>query len=187
MYCPKCATQNGDNAQFCRACGSDISLVPQALTGNLQNRAAGYDVEGQPYDSTRRRGRKGPETASFDKAIKNIISGFGFLVVAFAILFFTPAGRMWWWSMLFPAFGLFSSGVAEWMRAQQQARQVNSSQPFVAAIPAAPRANTFSARNTGELMPPPPASVTEGTTRHLGAEAPTRTLGAPIENSNKEI
>ncbi len=186
MYCPKCATQNSENAQFCRACGSDISLVPQALTGSLQTRAAGYDVEGQPYDSSGRRRRRGQGPPSFDKAIKSIISGIGFLVVALAIFFFTPAGRMWWWSMLFPAFGLLSSGVAEWMRAKQLPNQVNSSQPFVAAVPSAPRMNTFAAsRNTGELVPPP-ASVTEGTTRHLGAEAPTRTLNANAENSNRE-
>jgi hypothetical protein len=36
-----------------------------------------------------------------------------------------------------------------------------------------PQYSSFPARKTGELVPPPP-SVTEGTTRHLGAEAPTR-------------
>jgi hypothetical protein len=35
------------------------------------------------------------------------------------------------------------------------------------------RVDEFPVRNTGELVAPPP-SVTEGTTRHLGAEAPTR-------------
>ncbi|MFN2482444.1 MAG: zinc-ribbon domain-containing protein, partial [Pyrinomonadaceae bacterium] len=35
MFCPKCAAHNLDEAKFCRACGADISLVPQALTGQL--------------------------------------------------------------------------------------------------------------------------------------------------------
>ena len=32
MYCPTCAAQNVDNAQFCRACGADISFLSQAMT-----------------------------------------------------------------------------------------------------------------------------------------------------------
>ena len=39
MFCPKCATQNLDGASFCRACGANISLVPQALTGQMANAA----------------------------------------------------------------------------------------------------------------------------------------------------
>ena len=35
MFCPKCATQNLDGASFCRTCGANISLVPQALTGQM--------------------------------------------------------------------------------------------------------------------------------------------------------
>ena len=35
MFCPKCATQNLDGASFCRTCGANISLVPQALTGQI--------------------------------------------------------------------------------------------------------------------------------------------------------
>ena len=35
MFCPKCASQNVDGAHFCRACGANISLVPQALTGQF--------------------------------------------------------------------------------------------------------------------------------------------------------
>src|ERR1051326_6573590 len=34
-FCPKCATQNLDGASFCRGCGANISLVPQALTGQM--------------------------------------------------------------------------------------------------------------------------------------------------------
>ena len=35
MFCPKCASQNIDGASFCRVCGANISLVPQALSGQL--------------------------------------------------------------------------------------------------------------------------------------------------------
>ncbi|MGH9956462.1 MAG: zinc-ribbon domain-containing protein, partial [Pyrinomonadaceae bacterium] len=33
MFCPKCAAQNLDGASYCRVCGANISLVPQAITG----------------------------------------------------------------------------------------------------------------------------------------------------------
>jgi uncharacterized membrane protein YvbJ len=35
MFCPKCGTENIDDAKFCRSCGANVSLVPQALTGQL--------------------------------------------------------------------------------------------------------------------------------------------------------
>lgn len=31
MYCPQCATQNTDNAKFCRACGTELEAVALAL------------------------------------------------------------------------------------------------------------------------------------------------------------
>ena len=35
MFCPKCAAQNLDGASFCRVCGANVSLIPQALSGQL--------------------------------------------------------------------------------------------------------------------------------------------------------
>ena len=44
MFCPRCAAQNTEEAKFCRSCGADISLVPQAVSGALAERlAAGED------------------------------------------------------------------------------------------------------------------------------------------------
>jgi hypothetical protein len=31
MFCPKCGTQNGGEASFCRGCGEDLALVAQAV------------------------------------------------------------------------------------------------------------------------------------------------------------
>lgn len=33
MYCPRCATQNLDDAKFCRACGTNLEAVALALSG----------------------------------------------------------------------------------------------------------------------------------------------------------
>lgn len=32
MYCPQCASQNTDNAKFCRTCGTDLEAVALVLT-----------------------------------------------------------------------------------------------------------------------------------------------------------
>ena len=168
MFCPKCATQNLDGASFCRSCGANISLVPQALTGQL----------GAPQESDREdcltENKK--DRLSLELAFKNIFSGVAFLLVSFALA--RSIGRGWWFWMLLPAFSLMGKGIAQYLRLRERERKaalgIPTRQTF--AIPTiAPPVNPVLRRNTGELMPPV-ASVTEGTTRHLGVEAKTRQL-----------
>ena len=177
MFCPKCATQNLEGASFCRVCGANISLVPQALSGQLPQ-AFEEDLSRREKRELRRRGKE----ASLDGAFKNVFMGVAFLLVSMALAF-SPMGRAWWFWMLIPAFSLMGTGVAQYIRVrEEQKRPMIASapvQPFQPAIQSAPRVNSFPRRNTGELAPPP--SVTEGTTRHLGAEAPTRHLDASNE------
>jgi len=170
MYCPNCATSNLEGARFCRSCGADISLVPQALTGHLPESVA-TEEEGD-----RGRRRRGP---SIDKAIRTIFMGLGFLVVAIA-LGFMPMGRAWWFWMLIPAFSMLGGGVAEYMRFKQAQQQrtlprAPVQQPMMGAA-TQPRAAELPGRNTAEMVMQPP-SVTEGTTRLLDDEAPTRHIG----------
>ena len=150
MFCPKCATNNLDGAHFCRGCGANISLVPQALTGEMA----------QPpmteREMRRRRRREGKEV-TLDHAFKNIFLGIAFLIVAIALS--RSIGQGWWFWMLLPAFSLMGQGVAQFIRLREKEKH--------ASIAAPPAQNTFSeAPNTQVLMPPAP-SVTEGTTRHL--------------------
>jgi len=108
MYCPKCATQNAEDTKFCRSCGSNLSLVPQALTGRLPEAPSG-----------RRRHRHrdrdfehgGP--AALANGITKVFMGIGFLLVSFGSFFFAPAGRIWWFWMLIPAFAMLGKGVAQ--------------------------------------------------------------------------
>ena len=58
MFCPKCATQNADDARFCRSCGTDISLVPQAVSGTLAERMAAAEERVAVADDDSRRGRR---------------------------------------------------------------------------------------------------------------------------------
>jgi hypothetical protein len=176
MFCPKCATQNLEGASYCRSCGANISLVPQALSGQLpQTQTDEVDIG--------RRGRKryGREL-TLDRAFKSAFMGIAFLLISIA-LSFSPMGRGWWFWMLIPAFSMMGSGIAQYIRLKEQERRAlggaNFKQP---QMPAPRRVEAFPARSTGELMATPP-SVTEGTTRHLGAEAPTKHLDASSDAS----
>lgn len=172
MFCPKCATQNLDGASFCRVCGANISLVPQAISGQLQ-------VENEGACGITSRRRRGKEVG-LDSAFRSAFMGLGFLFVSIA-LSFSAVGRGWWFWMLIPAFSMMGTGVAQYIRFKDQekkalangsARQPMFQQPT--QVGSLPR------RNTGELLPTPP-SITEGTTRHLGVEAPTRHFDASNE------
>lgn len=174
MYCPKCGTENLETARYCRSCGTDISLVPQALTGSLPV-AVGAGDDADDDWSGRLRKRKGKGPPSMEKSVKNIFAGVGFLVVAIA-LSHSPAGMFWWYWMLIPAFSMMGGGVAGIMRARREEhRGLSGAGPIISTGLPPARASALPPRNTSELMQPP--SITEGTTRHLGAEAPTRHLG----------
>ena len=171
MFCPKCAAQNLDGASFCRVCGANISLVPQALTGQLPQATEDEDIE---VGSLTRR-RRGRRELSLDNAFKNAFMGLAFLLIAIALAF-SRMGSGWWFWMLIPAFSMMGTGVAQYIRLKEQEKR--SYLPNAMGQPAITlprRVDAFPTRSTGELVPPPP-SVTEGTTRHLGAEAPTRHL-----------
>jgi hypothetical protein len=173
MFCPKCATQNTDDAKFCRSCGTDISLVPQAVTGQLAERLAAQD---DPWQSRRRRhkGDKGPP--SIERAVKSFFMGLAFICVALAVAVFAPAGRLWWFWMLIPAFGMLSDGVSTYLRLAEEKKRLAppSYAPTQTAVPPPRNVSALPQRNTGEIVPPP--SVTEGTTRHLSVPA-ERTRG----------
>jgi len=176
MFCPKCATQNLEGASYCRSCGANISLVPHALSGQLPpTQIDEVDI--------RRRGRKryGREL-TLDRAFKSAFMGIAFLLISIA-LSFSPMGRGWWFWMLIPAFSMMGSGIAQYIRLKEQERRALSGANFKQPqMPAPRRVETFPARSTGELMATPP-SVTEGTTRHLGAEAPTKHLDVSSDAS----
>ena len=158
MFCPKCATQNLDGASFCRGCGANISLVPQALTGQMVQPPP---AEVDDFHTRRRKKREGE--ATLDRAFKNIFMGVAFLIIAIA-LSATMFGQTWWFWMLLPAFSMMGTGIAQYIRVREKERRASLTPP-------PPMAHTFP-----EQPRAPVASVTEGTTRHLGVEAPTRHL-----------
>jgi predicted phage tail protein len=150
-------------------------LVPQALSGQLPE-AASDDADCFGRD----RKRRGRREASLDGAFRSAFMGIAFLLVAMALAF-SRMGTGWWFWMLIPAFSMMGTGVAQYIRIKEREKRMfqpgNFSQP---SLQSPTNAGAFPARNTGELVAPPP-SVTEGTTRHLGAEAPTRHFGGAGE------
>ncbi len=170
MFCPKCATQNLDGASYCRSCGANISLVPQALHGQLPQALEA------PYEESRR-DRKHRKEPRLEHAFKNVFMGIAFLFVAMA-LSFSRMGTGWWFWMLIPAFSMMGTGIAQYIRLKEYEKRMVAPGNF-APTAFQPQAHVapMPVRNTGELLAPPP-SVTEGTTRHLGVEAPTRHFDA---------
>ena len=182
MFCPKCATQNIDGARFCRACGADVSLVPMAMSGNLpQAQPAPQMIESS------RRGRRRNRVPTYESAFSNLGMGIAFAVISLMVLRFAPGGQVWWFWMLIPAFMMAFRGIGEFARLRNEPKALpNASTPTQPpAMAPAPARVEFAPYNTSELMPPPP-SVTEGTTRHLAQEGPTRVFEVRAERPKQE-
>ena len=161
MFCPKCAAQNLDGAHFCRTCGANISLVPQALSGQL---AQPSPPPAEVVEGCRtRRGRE----LTLEQPFKNAFLGIAFLIIS--IVLSRTIGQGWWFWMLIPAFSLMATGVAQFIRLKEHERRASLGAPPVGRSFAEPAPQPHELRS-------PVASVTENTTRHLGVEAPTRHL-----------
>ncbi|HTG88461.1 MAG TPA: zinc ribbon domain-containing protein [Pyrinomonadaceae bacterium] len=154
MFCPKCATQNPDGGSFCRGCGANISLVSQAMTGEIARATEETNLKADVACAVPgRRGRR--RELTLDNSFKNIFMGFAFLIIAIALSRSIGAG--WWFWMLIPAFSLMGTGIAQFIRIKERQNQGTPMLPPPVV------------RSTDHLMSPP-ASVTEGTTRHLASK-----------------
>jgi len=145
MYCPKCGTQNINEANFCRLCGTAFQVLsppPQAFLA----------------------------LPDYGRAFRPLFTGSAFLVLALISILFR-VGFFWW--MIFPAISLVSRGVRR-LNQLKQARLYNTpSQPPGTLSGDSPQPlppasySGVRVRPTGELTPP---SVTENTTRLLDAQ-----------------
>jgi len=157
MFCPKCAAEF-DDQKFCRFCGANVSLVPQALTGKLPP---------APEESRRVRRRSSKSsTPTLESAFSKMFTGLAFMACAVAIWRFMPGGAWWWYWMLFPAFATFGEGIAKWMRIRNEQR-TQAALPVVTPNP--PAAVLPKGVTTSSLEEPAhdPSSIVEHTTYHL--------------------
>ena len=179
MYCPRCATQNLDDAKFCRACGADIRLVPQALQGTLPVEI-GTD-KGEAIAQTKEEKKK-REPATVDAGLKNIFQGFGLLII-FLIGLFVFRGAFWvtiWF--IIPALSSFGEGIGQLIRARQERLMLPPTYAAGDYVNTAPLASAsgfkeLAAPDTAEIISNAPPSVTEMTTRHLDA---------PLKSASKD-
>ena len=151
MYCPKCAAENNDDTKFCRACGTNLSLVPQAIAGRLPDPdSTEIQIHNQWHSQP-----------SISSGITKIFMGTAFLIIAIGAWFSFYSG--WGLLTLLPAFGLLGSGVADIVNVKYEQNRMSG--------------NTIRPENnsTSELAPQSfsdalPPSVTEHTTRQLDRE-----------------
>lgn len=172
MYCPQCATENLNEASFCRSCGADISLVPQALTGRLPAKES---------KSKASKSKKEEKTLTHEQVYSNIFVGIGFLLwFIIGAIFFTKFFPMWFWA-IFPGFACLGSGIGQYARLKQEREKelLREGFPLPSRMMSPPARHMFGgdggasqlpARDTAEIVnsfETTPRSVTEGTTRHL--------------------
>jgi hypothetical protein len=174
MYCPRCAVQNLDDAKFCRACGADIRLVPQALQGTLPA-ASEHAWRGE---IAKRRKEKKRSPATVDAALKDIFGGIGLFII-FLVGLFVFRGAFWltvWF--IIPALASVGEGIGKLIRAGQEQRRLTAPPSYEgenfrpASFAPAAAVKEVSSPDTTEIVRSP-ASVTDGTTRHL--DAPSKT------------
>ena len=181
MFCPKCGKENPDDGRFCRKCGrnlSDISVEgPKQF--NLEDKV--QETIGAAFVIGEKRKKKG----TWEAAMGTLFMGVAMTVIAF-ILAFQPMGQDWWFWLLIPGFLMIGSGCAQIIKIE---RGVVETEPVISpdtprpiesqeqsALP--PKQTTFVSEEsperyqTGEVVP---ASVTEGTTRHLEFDPESQT------------
>jgi hypothetical protein len=140
--------------KFCRACGINLSLVSQALTGQIASSGL-IKIDEEDVAINRKR---------YAVGVQNIIIGLGFAITALALSIF---GTVWvsvWFFI--PAFSLIGKGV-EKVFSGKSTHMTNSP----AKIKSGYSTNEL-AQKAPEAIPPavsfmPPPSVTEATTRNL--------------------
>lgn len=169
MYCPKCAAPI-DGVKFCRACGANVSLVPQALSGQLPAPAREQDeMCGRHYQ------RRDKKNLTIENVTSTFFTGLAFLFVSFAVRTYAPAGRIWWFWLLIPAFAMIGEGIGKYLKLREQQRQSSApyfppaAPPYQPAMPPAPAAELNAPTTSGLAAP---SSVVEHTTRQLDPPRP---------------
>src|ERR1051325_7887330 len=137
MFCPKCgAQQNTEEAKFCRGCGTDISVVPQAVSGVLADKLASEVGDWRSERRRRRELKRSGKPVTIERADRGLFMGVGFLFISFAVLKWAPAGNIWWFWMLIPAFSLLADGVSTLLRpAEEKKKKKQAAPPFYTPPP----------------------------------------------------
>ena len=167
MYCPQCATQNTDNAKFCRTCGTDLEAVALVLTNKFPLPGAWLEKYGE----------------SKHKVIMGaILLGAALLIGGVPALFIE---ELFLWVMLWTVFfgwmagwGIVSlaSGVGEMVKSKTMLRQMKQFDRGLTPTESSQLSSeAYEPRmldDATRAKPYSPLSVTERTTDLLGKDHP---------------
>src|SRR5262245_64315300 len=143
MFCPQCAEPNPDQAKFCRACGGELSLLPQVLSGRVP-------------EHTQQLVRRG---------IANVHVSTAVLLIAIVVGLLVPAPISWAVCVVMAviAVGFVTNGVARLKQVRDGAYRQEAS--VIAGLP--PRSAIAAEQGRASVEVGESASVTEGTTECL--------------------
>ena len=168
MYCPQCATQNTDNAKFCRTCGMALEAVALVLTNKFPLPGAGLEK----YAEGKHKVIMGAillGAALLIGAVPALFIGVSFPLVMLWTVFF---GWMAGWGIV-----SLASGVGEMVKFKTMSRQTKQ---FDGGLTTNEPSGLSSAAHEPRMLddgtrgePYSPLSVTEHTTDLLG-EQPSR-------------
>ena len=156
MFCPKCGLQNSNETKFCRGCGADLSsvlaVVEKRGTSSLELAEEHIDL--------------------FSNALRNLIIGIGFLVVAFAGFAMTDRLAVLTLFSLLAAPYFIGTGVSRLVKAKALKRLREVEAPGVAALTPGEPDYIKPERSMYETddLAVTPRSITEHTTTHLKRE-----------------
>lgn len=162
MFCPKCGVRNLGGTKFCRSCGANIGLVPQALKGELPEGV--LEVEEREEEGRRQRKYKFKEPPTLEKGLESFFGGLAWLTVFVLGYFYYQGAFLIWVWFIIPGLEGVGKGLGQAIRARRERPELAPSRPTEALPDFAPR--TLSAPATSEIVTPP-AGVTESTTRSL--------------------
>ena len=167
MYCPGCATQNLDDAQFCRVCGTNLANVALALSdqnSNLSNR----DQKSTRLSTNARNYRR----QGINKLIEGcgLIAGSTLVGAALAIFSHKPDWIMIWlifgaWLAVFGVLSL-AKGIGNLIEWKYVLRELEKSSGVRMEMPVAAEFRGVAAPVTSPKLTPI-TSVTEHTTELL--------------------
>lgn len=158
-----------ETQKYCRSCGANVSLVSQALEGQLPSKGV-IEIHRGNSGRLRERQRGDRKPPSIEGAVRGFFTGLGFLFVSFAAREFAPAGGIWWFWLRIPAFSCMGGGIGQFLKLRDQRRRRQGAQfDSITGQPTITSPTThmpeISAPTNSE--PSSPSSITEHTTKHL--------------------
>jgi hypothetical protein len=201
VFCPKCGLQSTEGLRFCSRCGTNLETVSRALTGQLP----------APSGESLRTEAEIEFAREWSKALGNLLTSvvvfttFHFIFDAFWTWFLliwvgfavrdVVQAYLLKRTVTDPAAlkaaieASRDDGDRKARRKKRRERKGELSAPPEPVALESTHERVYSAPSTGEIAPPelkweagPPASVTEGTTRHLDDKAPDAPKYAPPQS-----